>query len=134
MSEHAASGSEAGPSLNASIVRGVAAFTGGALIAQLFFPQVKAAGVAVGALYMCLAVAIWGALFGSRILKTRTWVMLMIVALLKLPLLVLVLYLLSRLGADYIYSALAGSLSFLPAAAAMSRSGVKALKNAAPLS
>ena len=85
-----------------------------ALALEVFVPEVESSAVSMGALYMFLSLRLYAAFCSSIVSKPRTVGAAFLVALLKLPILGLLLYVLARLGKNYAFGFLAGAFCFLP--------------------
>ena len=91
-----------------------------ALILELFLPRIHGAAVAVGVLYISASLRLFSHISREAVSATRTKRLLFLGALLKLPVLFFVLYLLSKMGTDYVLNALAGTFAFVPACVVLS--------------
>ena len=86
-----------------------------ALMLEIYLPQVHGGAVAVGVLYITCNFHLLSYVFQNRIENRSYRRPLLLVLLLKFPVLLFVVYLLSKAGLEYVLSGLVGIFAFVPA-------------------
>ena len=87
----------------------------GAWILEFSFMQIHVAAVAVGVLYMVMNLYFLSNLFQRASSSRHIRILMSVGVLVKLPVLFFLLYILSKVGKEYVLGGLVGMFSFIPA-------------------